>query len=119
LKIDWRWGACYFESLLIDHDPESNYGNWQYVAGVGTDPRQHRKFNMIKQAQDYDPSGDYVKKWCSELKDLPSGHIGLFMPWKAPIRQYPSPIVIEETWKVKESKTIKPARKSDWKIKFL
>jgi len=34
LEIDWRFGAEYFESMLIDHDPCSNWGNWQYAAGV-------------------------------------------------------------------------------------
>lgn len=33
LHLDWRLGAEWFESLLIDHDVCSNYGNWNYVAG--------------------------------------------------------------------------------------
>ena len=33
----------------------SNYGNWLYSAGIGNDPRENRKFNMIKQGLDYDP----------------------------------------------------------------
>ncbi len=44
-----------FPTLQIDHDVCSNYGNWLYSAGVGNDPRQDRKFNMIKQGLDYDP----------------------------------------------------------------
>ena len=63
LGIDWRWGAAWFESRLIDYDPCSNYGNWTYVAGVGNDPRQGRKFNVRGQAERYDPSGAYVKHW--------------------------------------------------------
>ena len=39
----------------LDHDVCSNYGNWNYSAGIGNDPRENRKFNMIKQATDYDP----------------------------------------------------------------
>lgn len=38
----------------VDHDVCSNYGNWLYSAGVGNDPRENRKFNMIKQGLDYD-----------------------------------------------------------------
>jgi len=45
LLLDWRIGAAYFESQLIDYDVHSNYGNWMYVAGVGNDPRD-RKFNV-------------------------------------------------------------------------
>ena len=47
--MDWRLGAEWFESYLLDHDVCSNYGNWNYAAGIGNDPRENRKFNMIKQ----------------------------------------------------------------------
>lgn len=63
LKVNWQMGAEYFESLLIDYDVCSNWGNWNYVAGVGNDPRDNRYFNTKKQAQRYDPEGEYVKHW--------------------------------------------------------
>ncbi|MCS6989661.1 MAG: DASH family cryptochrome, partial [Chloroherpetonaceae bacterium] len=72
LKIDWRMGAEWFESLLIDYDVASNYGNWNYVAGVGNDPREDRYFNPIRQATMYDPNGDYVRHWIPELKCVPA-----------------------------------------------
>ncbi len=75
LNIDWRWGAAYFESKLLDYDPCSNYGNWNYVAGIGNDPRENRYFNVLVQAKRYDPKGKYVKFWCPELKRLPSTRI--------------------------------------------
>ncbi|MCT8340802.1 DASH family cryptochrome [Flavobacteriaceae bacterium TK19130] len=59
---DWRIGASYFESMLIDYDVHSNWGNWMYNAGVGNDPRD-RKFNIEKQADRYDPDNDYVTTW--------------------------------------------------------
>jgi deoxyribodipyrimidine photo-lyase len=62
LKIDWRWGASYFESMLIDYDVHSNYGNWMYVSGVGNDPRD-RKFNIKFQAERYDPLNKYQNIW--------------------------------------------------------
>ena len=62
LLLDWRIGASYFESMLIDYDVHSNYGNWQYVAGVGNDPRD-RKFNVKLQAQRYDEKGKYQRMW--------------------------------------------------------
>ena len=62
LKIDWRWGASYFESKLIDYDVHSNYGNWMYVSGVGNDPRD-RKFNIKFQAERYDPLNKYQNMW--------------------------------------------------------
>lgn len=46
LELDWRLGAEHFEEYLLDHDPASNWGNWNYVAGVGSDPREDRYFNV-------------------------------------------------------------------------
>ena len=62
LLLDWRIGAAYFESMLIDYDVHSNYGNWQYVSGVGNDPRD-RKFNINLQAKRYDPHGKFQRHW--------------------------------------------------------
>lgn len=75
LKVNWQMGAEYFESLLIDYDPMSNWGNWNYVAGVGSDPREDRYFNTLTQGRQYDPHGDYIRLWCPELKDLPADKI--------------------------------------------
>lgn len=103
LNIDWRLGAEYFESVLVDHDVCSNYGNWQYAAGVGVDPRD-RKFNVVKQAKDYDPNGDFVRKWIPELNSVPDEHI--HTPWayrKNGVSQdgtaeYPQPMVVDRSW---------------------
>ena len=65
LLMDWRMGAAYFESLLIDYDVHSNYGNWAYVSGVGNDPRD-RKFNISFQAERYDSSGKFQRLWCQQ-----------------------------------------------------
>jgi len=62
MEQDWRIGASYFESLLIDYDVHSNWGNWMYNAGVGNDPRD-RKFNIEKQANDYDPNQEFIDLW--------------------------------------------------------
>ena len=63
LQMDWRIGAAYFESQLIDYDVCSNWGNWAYLAGVGNDPRKHRYFNIEKQAKDYDKESEFRKLW--------------------------------------------------------
>lgn len=68
---DWRAGAEYFESVLIDHDVASNWGNWAYLAGVGSDPRGGRKFNVIKQSKQYDEDAWLLTRWCPELWDIP------------------------------------------------
>jgi deoxyribodipyrimidine photo-lyase len=63
LRIDWRAGAAWFESQLLDYDVYSNQGNWLYIAGLGTDPRGGRRMNMDKQALEHDPKGLYREQW--------------------------------------------------------
>ncbi|OEC33340.1 deoxyribodipyrimidine photo-lyase [Pseudomonas cuatrocienegasensis] len=71
LQQDWRHGAAWFEEHLIDYDPASNWGNWAYLAGVGSDPRRNRIFNALRQAREYDPDAAYVSLWLPELHALP------------------------------------------------
>ncbi len=80
LGIDWRMGAEWFESLLIDYDVCSNWGNWNYAAGVGNDARGFRFFHVLKQASKYDPQGRYVKHWLPELNAVPTTEI--HQPWQ-------------------------------------
>ncbi|MEQ8925530.1 MAG: DASH family cryptochrome [Fulvivirga sp.] len=63
LKVNWTWGAAWFEHSLIDYDPASNWLNWAYIAGVGNDPRNGRVFNIESQQQRYDPKGEYINLW--------------------------------------------------------
>ncbi|MFE4107633.1 DASH family cryptochrome [Almyronema epifaneia] len=112
LGIDWRMGAEWFESQLIDYDVCSNYGNWNYTAGVGNDARGFRYFNIPKQAKDYDPEGAYVKHWLPELAHVPAKQV--HEPYKLrPAEQkrfnlrlgvdYPNPIVdLEKSVKANE-----------------
>ena len=67
LKLDWRYGAAYFEEQLIDYDVCSNWGNWAYLAGVGNDPRENRAFNIEKQANDYDKNNTYRNLWLNKI----------------------------------------------------
>ena len=102
LGIDWRWGAEWFERLLIDHDVGSNYGNWNYGAGVGNDSRGFRYFNLATQADKYDRRGVHAQRWLPELRGLAPEYV--HAPWRAPTRaleaagvgigrSYPAPMV--------------------------
>jgi len=62
LRQDWRIGAYYFQTQLIDNDVQSNWGNWNYISGVGNDPRD-REFNTKLQAERYDPHQEFQKLW--------------------------------------------------------
>jgi deoxyribodipyrimidine photo-lyase len=63
LACDWRSGAAWFESMLVDFDVHSNQGNWLYIAGRGTDPRGGRRFNVEKQTRDHDADGAFRALW--------------------------------------------------------
>lgn len=107
LKVNWQLGAEYFESQLIDYDSCSNYGNWNYVAGIGSDPREDRYFNILTQARHYDPNGEYVRLWCPELREVPEEKVHRPDLLTSSERQifhtglYPKPIVRMEKWVAK------------------
>jgi len=71
LAVDWRHGAAYFEQQLLDYDVASNWGNWQYLAGVGADPRGKRHFDLEKQTRQYDPDALFINKWQGGIQNLP------------------------------------------------
>ena len=71
LGLDWRYGAAYMEQQLVDYDVASNWGNWQYLAGVGADPRGHRRFDLAKQTQTYDPKQLFIKHWGADKNAPP------------------------------------------------
>ena len=104
LKVNWQMGAEHFESLLLDYDPCSNWGNWNYVAGVGSDLREDRYFNILTQAKNYDPLGEFVKLWCAELENVPLEKIHRPDLINAAERQtfkmgnYPKAVVKIEKW---------------------
>ncbi len=81
LGIDWRLGAEWFEIQLVDYDVASNYGNWNYTAGVGNDARGFRYFHIPKQAGMYDGDGRHARLWLPELSGL--GDAEIHTPWEA------------------------------------
>lgn len=107
LGLDWTLGAAYFESLLVDYDPCSNWGNWNYIAGVGNDPREDRYFNIYSQATRYDEQGQYVKQWLPELAKVPADKVHLVSNLSAAEQvayevalgdTYPMPVINPNKW---------------------
>jgi deoxyribodipyrimidine photo-lyase len=96
LEIDWRIGAAHFMEHLVDGDVASNSGNWQWVAGTGTDTRPNRTFNPTRQARAHDPDGDYVRRWVPELASLSAPRVHDPTPEQRQTLGYPQPLRSEE-----------------------
>jgi deoxyribodipyrimidine photo-lyase len=94
LLIDWRRGERFFFESLVDGDPASNNGGWQWAASTGTDAQPYfRIFNPVAQGRKWDPDGEYVRRWIPELREVDTSSI--HAPWEnrnGPNR-YPAPIV--------------------------
>ncbi|MCA0971098.1 DNA photolyase family protein [Halobacillus litoralis] len=111
LLMDWRKGERYFAEKLIDYDPASNIGGWQWAASTGTDPVPYfRVFNPTRQSERFDPHGRFIKEWIPELKDVPKKYI--HDPSKMPENEqekarcmigedYPEPVVDHKTMRDK------------------
>jgi deoxyribodipyrimidine photo-lyase len=93
LLIHWKQGERFFFDQLVDGDPASNNGGWQWAASTGTDAQPYfRIYNPTKQGERWDPDGRYVRRWVPELEALPDGQV--HTPWKTPLLcDYPAPIV--------------------------
>ena len=81
-------GARHFYELLLDGDVAQNAGNWQWVAGTGTDSRPNRVFNPTAQARKLAAAEQYIRRYVDELTSVPDpAEPGLLAPG------YPAPIV--------------------------
>merc|ERR1719468_815618 len=98
LHVDWRRGADWFESRLVDYDVTANWCNWVFAAGLAGG--RLNRFNILRQGKSYDPDGAYVRHWVPELRVVPSPLT--HEPWLVPedekagfanFHDYPAPCV--------------------------
>ena len=106
LGIDWRLGRDVWMELHLAADDPLCDGNWQWLAGVGSDQAAYpRIYNPEKQARQFDAQAVYVRRWIPELKKLPTA--AALAPWQLDRQaqvelrfftpdQYPRPIVEHE-----------------------
>lgn len=100
LKIDWTWGAAYFESRLIDYDVSSNWMNWHMQAF------EIWYTNPVHQSNKY-KAQDFIRKWVPELADLDDTQV--LIPWEFDLATYIKPIETYPKW----DRAIKLIRKLD------
>jgi len=104
LHLDYRQGEEVFARHLLCGEPAQNNGNWQWIAGVGTDPAPffRRMYNPALHQARFDPQGAYVRRWVPELAGVLDARLG--EPWTMSAaeqaaagcrigRDYPAPVV--------------------------
>jgi len=107
LKVNWQIGAEYFESILVDYDPSSNWVNWNHIGGVSLDSKEDRYCNIVTRARKIDPHGDFIREWLPELASIQNSNV--HEPYKIDPdelkklsivlgKDYPVPIVDTEKW---------------------
>ena len=118
LWLDWRKFGCYLAQLFTDYEPGIHYSQFQMQSGT-TGINSIRIYNPIKQSIDQDPTGDFIKKWVPELKEIPNKLV--HEPWKLTYidqkglgieigKHYPNPIVDHHS-------SSKIARDKIWMVK--
>lgn len=101
LDQNWKDGAYHLAQQFLDYEPGIHYPQFQMQAGT-TGINTVRIYNPVKQSQDHDPEGTFIKKWVPELQPVPTAY--LHEPWKMPPleavsigfeigKDYPLPIV--------------------------
>ena len=104
LWLDWRITAPHLARLFTDYEPGIHYSQFQMQSGI-TGINTIRIYNPIKQTDDHDKQGTFIRKWCPELANLPAPYLS--EPHKIPPfealsigfqigRDYPMPIVENE-----------------------
>ena len=81
LWLHWRAVGLWLARQFLDYEPDIHCSQMQMQAGT-TGINTTRVYNPIKQAQDHDPHGVFVRRWLPALRRVPDAW--LFEPWRMP-----------------------------------
>lgn len=115
----WQTGTAHLAQQFLDYEPGIHYSQFQMQAGV-TGINLIRTYNPVKQSQEHDPDGIFIKEWMPELRDIPVPL--LHEPWQMNEleqvfyhcqlgKDYPLPIappnqnkvIVQKLWDIKKS----------------
>jgi deoxyribodipyrimidine photo-lyase len=89
LRLHWQEGAYWFWDTLVDADLANNTLGWQWTAGCGADAAPYfRIFNPVRQSEQFDPEGEYIRRWVPELCELRGKQI--HTPWTLAANERPA-----------------------------
>ena len=81
LWLHWRPVGEWLATQFLDYEPGIHWSQMQMQSGT-TGINTTRVYNPIKQAQDHDPEGRFVRQWLPALRRVPD--TWLFEPWQMP-----------------------------------
>lgn len=101
LWLHWLRPAHWLARLFLDYEPGIHYPQFQMQSGTAGHATI-RLYNPIKQGQDHDPTGEFVRRWIPALRRVPDSFV--HAPWLLPVdqqqtvgcligRDYPGPVV--------------------------
>lgn len=101
LWLPWQESGLVLARLFVDYEPGIHWSQCQMQSGT-TGINTIRLYNPIKQGQDHDPEGVFIRRWLPELASVPAVH--LHEPWTMSLAvqervgcvlgvQYPLPLV--------------------------
>lgn len=81
LWLHWHPVGQWLARQFLDYEPGIHWSQMQMQSGT-TGINTTRVYNPVKQAQDHDPQGIFVRRWCPALRRVPDTWI--LEPWRMP-----------------------------------